>query len=233
MTKKTISIFFSVIILTVFIAYITIQPEFFDSSEKESEEDADIVPPVLTVPYVYEENITSVQPYGVPIKYGEGDFRPHLAVDFAGPNGTLFKASAVGVVGNLWLVEYGQTYQLNIIINEKYTLHYCFEPFYDMTVEEKLDSIFVRAGDHVEVNQTIGVLRSQGGASHLDWGLLVKNETSNQYDRVDPALYMSDQAYENANNLYHQHPAGPGLEEWPDLCPNRNNEKQEFNAFKI
>jgi hypothetical protein len=226
MAKKITSIFFSVVILSVFFAYVIIETGFFDSSEKDSDEEPDIItPPVLTVPYLYEENITSVQPYGVLINYGDDDWRPHLAIDFAGPNGTLFKASAAGEIGTLWLVEYGQTYQLNILINEKYILHYCFEPFYDMTEEEKLASIFVRPGDHVEVNQTIGVLRSQGGAAHLDWGFIVKNETTNEYDRIDPGLYMSDQAYENANNLYHLHPAGPGLEEWPNLSPNRNEEQ--------
>ena len=87
MTKKVIPIFLSLIILTVSIVYIT-QSLFFESSEKDSEEEPDITPPLLTVPYLYEKNITSVQPYGILIKYGEDDWRPNLAIDFAGPNGT-------------------------------------------------------------------------------------------------------------------------------------------------
>ena len=89
--------------------------------EEEEEESADEIP-VLTVPYIDESDVTYIQPYGVPLDFGDNDIRPHAAVDFGCNDGVEFKASASGVLGNIWL-EYPHSYQFNIEINDQYIVN--------------------------------------------------------------------------------------------------------------
>ena len=91
--------------------------------ENDTEEPADTTSenltdslPVLCLPYISESDVTYIQPFGVPLHFGENDIRPHAAVDFGCNDGVEFKASESGILGNIWL-EYSHSYQFNIIVD--------------------------------------------------------------------------------------------------------------------
>jgi hypothetical protein len=167
-------------------------------------------PPILCVPYINESDITYIEPFGVLLDFGDGDMRPHAAVDFGCNDGVEFKASESGTLGNIWL-EYTHSYQFNIIINEKYIVHYCMEPvkISSLSDEEKLNAIYFSPGDSIEKGQPI--CKMVGGPGHLDWGLIKDNE------RICPACYLPDDEYELVNALFKNLPGS--YEGYENLCP--------------
>jgi hypothetical protein len=167
-------------------------------------------PPALCVPYFNESDITYIQPFGVPLDFGNGDIRPHAAVDFGCNDGVEFKASESGTLGNIWL-NYPHSYQFNIIVNEKYIVHYCMEPgnISSLSDEEKLDAIYFSPGDPIEKGQPI--CKMVGGPGHLDWGLIKDDE------RICPACYLPDDEYELVNALFKKLPGS--YEGYESLCP--------------
>ncbi|MFO7890885.1 MAG: hypothetical protein R6V04_11160 [bacterium] len=78
--------------------------------------------PSFIVPFINDSDVTYIQPFGVPLDFGEGNIRPHAAVDFGCEDGVEFIASASGTLGDIWL-NYPHSYQFNIVINDKYTLY--------------------------------------------------------------------------------------------------------------
>ena len=177
--------------------------------EEEEEESADEIP-VLTVPYIDESDVTYIQPFGVPLDFGDNDIRPHAAVDFGCDDGVEFKASASGVLGNIWL-NYPHSYQFNIEINDQYIVHYCMEPVNISLLNdaEKLDAIYFSPGDSIEKGQTI--CKMVGGPGHLDWGLIKDDE------RICPACYLPDSEYVRINALFKKLPGT--FEGYENLCP--------------
>ncbi len=169
--------------------------------------------PVLCVPYINESDVTYIQPFGVLIDFGDGDMRPHAAVDFGCNDGVEFKASESGTLGNIWL-EYPHSYQFNIIINDKYIVHYCMEPvnISSLSDEQKLDAIYFSPGDSVEKGQK--VCKMVGGPGHLDWGL-IKDDV-----RICPACYLTDAEYTGVNTLFKSLPGS--FEGYENLCPDNS-----------
>jgi hypothetical protein len=167
-------------------------------------------PPVLSVPYLDETDVTYIQPYGVPLDFGNGDIRPHMAVDFGCNDGVEFKASASGTLGNIWL-EYTHSYQFNIIIDDKYIVHYCIEPIHiaALSDSEKIAAIYFSPGEKIEKDQII--CKMVGGGGHLDWGLIFNDE------RICPACYLSDEDYTRTNTLFKSQ--GAVFEGYDNLCP--------------
>ena len=164
---------------------------------------------VLGVPYISEEDITYIQPFGVPLDFN-GDIRPHAAVDFGCDDSTEFMASVSGTLGNIWL-EYEHSYQFNIVVDERYVVHYCVEPvnIHLLSDADKLSAIYFAPGDTIKKGQK--VCRLVGGGGHLDWGLIIDNE------RVCPACYLSDDDYSQVNRLFKNLPVG--FEGYENLCP--------------
>ncbi len=186
------------------------EPDPEKEKEIEEEEEISDTIPVLTVPYINESDVTYIQPFGIPLTFGENDVRPHAAVDFGCNDGVEFTASSSGVLGNIWL-NYPHSYQFNIIINDRYTLHYCMEPENISTLNdtEKLDAIYFSPGDSIKKGQT--VCKMVGGAGHLDWGLIKDNE------RICPACYLPDSEYHRINALFKDLPRT--YEGYENLCP--------------
>lgn len=188
-------------------------PDESPTEEKSpTEETADTIT-VLTVPYIDESDVTYIQPFGVPLDFGDGDIRPHAAVDFGCDDGAEFKASASGTLGNIWL-NYPHSYQFNIVINDKYVVHYCVEPINIATLsdEDKLNAIYFSPGDSVKEGQK--VCKMVGGGGHLDWGLIKDGE------RVCPACFLSDSEYVNVNVLFRNLPGS--YEGYDSLCPDNS-----------
>lgn len=188
-----------------------------NQQENEPEELADTtsgnqtdLTPVLCVPYINEYDITYIQPFGILLHFGDNDIRPHAAVDFGCDDSVEFKASASGTLGNIWL-DYPHSYQFNIIINDKYVVHYCMEPINIslLSDEEKLEAIYFSPGDSIEKGQLI--CKMVGGGGHLDWGLIIDNE------RVCPACYLPDTEYAGINTLFKNLPGS--YEGYENLCP--------------
>ncbi len=175
----------------------------------EEEKTADSVP-VLTVPYIDESDVTYIQPFGVPIDFGDNDIRPHAAIDFGCDDGVEFKASASGVLGNIWL-DYPHSYQFNIQFNNQYIVHYCMEPVNISLLSdaEKLDAIYFSPGDSVKKGQIL--CKMVGGPGHLDWGL-IKND-----ERICPVCYLPDSEYVRINALFRKLPGT--FEGYENLCP--------------
>jgi hypothetical protein len=191
-----------------------------DEPENEPEETPDTTAenltdttPVLCLPYINESDITYIQPFGVLIDFGDNDMRPHAAVDFGCNDGVEFKASESGTLGSIWL-EYSHSYQFNIIINDKYIVHYCIEPvnISSLTDKEKLAAIYFSPGDSVKKEQI--VCKMVGGPGHLDWGLIKDNE------RVCPACYLPDEEYASVNALFKSLPGS--YEGYGNLCPDNS-----------
>lgn len=164
---------------------------------------------VLSVPYIHEADVTYIQPFGVPLDFGD-EIRPHAAVDFGCPDQTEFKASASGVLGNIWL-NYPHSYQFNIVIDDRTIVHYCMEPgrIELLDDDDKLAAIYFSPGEPIEKDQK--VCKMVGGDGHLDWGLIVDNE------RVCPACCLSDAAYDSVNALFKSLPGQ--YEGYDNLCP--------------
>ena len=187
---------------------------FFSSCNKKTAETTQTEPadspPSLIVPYFNTSNVTYIQPFGVPLDFGGGDIRPHAAVDFGCGDGVEFVASASGTLGNIWL-EYPHSYQFNIIINDKYIVHYCMEPvnIASLSDADKLAAIYFSIGDPIEQGQKI--CKMVGGPGHLDWGLIKDDE------RVCPACYLSAEEYNNVNTLFKSLPGT--FEGYDNLCP--------------
>jgi hypothetical protein len=136
-------------------------------------------PPVLSLPYMDDADVTYIQPFGIPLDFGD-TIRPHAAVDFGCPDQTEFKASASGVLGNIWL-NYPHLYQFNIVVDDQTVIHYCMEPGHIELLDDadKLAAIYFAPGEPIKKNKK--VCQMVGGDGHLDWGLIVDNE------RVCPA----------------------------------------------
>lgn len=176
----------------------------------EEENTADTMPPALTVPYIDETDVNYIQPFGVPLDFGNNDIRPHAAVDFGCEDSIEFKASATGIIGNIWL-NYPYSYQFNIEINDHYIVHYCMEPgqISSLSDAEKLDAIYFSPGDSVRKGQKVCIMA--GGKGHLDWGLIKDGE------RICPACYLPDSEYNRINALFRKL---PGIYEgYENLCP--------------
>ena len=204
----------------ILIAFFIIFQECFESptssndlqeGDENNTTDEEITPPDLDVPYIKESDVTYIQPFGVPLDFGGGDIRPHVAIDFGCEDGVEFLASASGTLGTIWL-NYPHSYQFNIVINDKYIVHYCMEPINikSLTDEEKMAAIYFRPGEHIEKGQKI--CKMAGGPGHLDWGFIVDNE------RVCPACHLSDEVYTKLNNLFKSLPGS--YEGYDNLCPN-------------
>jgi hypothetical protein len=166
--------------------------------------------PDICVPYISENDVTYIQPFGVLLDFGGGDMRPHAAIDFGCGDSVEFRAGATGVLGSIWL-EYPHSYQFNIVINDRLIVHYCLEPvnISSLSDEEKLDAIYFSPGDSVKKGQII--CKMVGGGGHLDWGLIIDDE------RVCPACYLIDADYEQLNNLFKALP--DSYEGYENLCP--------------
>ena len=188
-----------------------------DDSTEEPEDtlsdDQEDITPILGIPYINEHDITYIQPFGVPLDFGNGDIRPHAAVDFGCNDSVEFFASATGILGNIWL-NYEHSYQFNIVINDKYIVHYCMEPvnISSLSDEDKLAAIYFSPGDSVEEGQKICMM--VGGGGHLDWGLIKDGE------RICPACYLSDTDYFHVNTLYRNLPVS--FEGYDNLCPDNS-----------
>ncbi|MFO7890884.1 MAG: hypothetical protein R6V04_11155 [bacterium] len=78
-----------------------------------------------------------------------------------------------------------------------------------LTDEDKLAAIYFSPGDHIEKGQKVCIM--DGGAGHLDWGLIIDNE------RICPACYLSDEEYTRANDLFKNLPGT--YEGYDNLCP--------------
>jgi len=172
--------------------------------------DSDNSVPILIVPFINDNDITYIQPFGIPLDFGEGDIRPHAAVDFGCGDGVEFIASASGTLGDIWL-NYPHSYQFNIVINDKYTIHYCIEPINisSLSDKDKLNAIYFEPDDHIEKGEKICIMA--GGGGHLDWGFMIDGE------RVCPACHLSDEEYNRANELYKSFPGT--FEGYVNLCP--------------
>ena len=172
--------------------------------------ESDNTAPSLIVPFINDYDITYIQPFGVPLDFGEGDIRPHEAVDFGCREGVEFKASASGKLGNIWL-NYPHSYQFNIVVNNKYIVHYCMEPIHisSLSEEDKLNAVYFSPGDQIEKGEKVCIM--VGGRGHLDWGLITDNQ------RICPACHLTDEEYARANELFKQLPST--YEGYPDLCP--------------
>jgi len=171
--------------------------------------DPESAPPALSVPYSNDADITYMQPFGVPLDF-DGEIRPHAAVDFGCQDSTEFLASVSGTLGNVWL-EYTHSYQFNIVVDDKYIVHYCMEPV-DIDLlsdEDKLAAVYFSPGDYIEKGQK--VCKMVGGGGHLDWGLIIDDE------RVCPACYLSVEDYAKANTLFKSLPGS--YEGYDNLCP--------------
>ena len=203
---RTKSILIFILCLTVLYCCCRKSPTDNETETKDS-------PPVLSVPYLDETDVTYIQPYGVPLDFGNGDIRPHMAVDFGCNDGVEFKASASGILGNIWL-NYPHSYQFNIVINDEYTVHYCMEPvnISSLSEKDKLDAIYFSPGDSIAEGQKI--CKMVGGEGHLDWGLIINDE------RVCPACFLSDTGYYNINTLFKNLPRS--FEGYDNLCPDNS-----------
>ncbi len=168
---------------------------------------------ILCLPYINESDISYIQPFGVLLHFGENNIRPHAAVDFGCDDGVEFKASESGILGNIWL-EYSNSYQFSIIINDKYIVHYCMEPvnISSLSDEQKLEAIYFSPGDSVEKGQV--VCKMAGGPGHLDWGLIKDNE------RICPACHLPDAEYSGVNTLFKSLPGS--YEGYENLCPDNS-----------
>jgi hypothetical protein len=171
------------------------------------------IPFVLSIPYIDESDVTYIQPFGVPLDFGDGDIRPHAAIDFGCNDSVEFKASASGILGDIWL-NYPHSYQFNIVINDKYIVHYCIEPvnISSLSDEDKLDAIYFSPGDSIKEGQKI--CEMVGGEGHLDWGLIRDDE------RVCPVCHLSDTDYINVNTLFKKLPRS--FEGYDNLCPDNS-----------
>ncbi len=181
-----------------------------DDSSQESSQDQPVEPPQLIVPYLDSAQVTYIQPFGVPLDFGGGDIRPHAAVDFGCPDSVEFRASASGILGDIWL-NYPHSYQFNIVVNDSYVVHYCMEPvnIADLTDQEKMDAIYFAPGDSVHQGESICIMA--GGGGHLDWGLIRGNE------RICPACYLTDEQYTEVNAIFHSRHVT--FEGYNNLCP--------------
>lgn len=185
------------------------KPEPEKEKEKEEEKTSDTIP-ILTVPYINESDVTYIQPFGVPLDFGNNDIRPHAAIDFGCDDGIEFKASASGILGNIWL-NYPHSYQFNIVIDDQYIVHYCMEPgnISVLNDAEKLEAIYFSPGDTILRGQKVCIMA--GGPGHLDWGLIKDNE------RICPACCLPDSEYVSMNTLFKKLPGT--FEGYENLCP--------------
>jgi hypothetical protein len=163
----------------------------------------------LSAPFIDASDLTYIQPFGVPLDFGD-TIMPHAAVDFGCADQTEFKASASGILGNIWL-EYEHSYQFNIIVDDRHIVHYCMEPGHIelLSDEDKLAAIYFSPGQPIEKDQK--VCKMVGGDGHLDWGLIIDDE------RVCPACYLSDEEYASVNALFKNLPGQ--YEGYDNLCP--------------
>jgi len=118
-------------------------------------------------------------------------------------------------VKNLFSVKLKQADLIgDIIVNDKYVVHYCMEPvnISSLSDEEKLAAIYYSPGDSVKKGQI--VCKMIGGPGHLDWGLIKDNE------RICPACYLPDTEYDSINTFFKSLPGS--YEGYENLCPDNS-----------